>query len=1332
MQTVKRENSKKYLSFGKTLFQILLLFILWSFAKAQPGTPNLKVYPPRAFSGDYHSGPQNIGIIQSKTGMMYFANSSGVLEFDGYYWRMIEGTYDLGPRDFAMDSAGVIYVGGKNNLGYLAPDSTGRLVFRSLLHLLDERDKEFNNIPYVFQIGDEIYFLSKRQLMKYKDNEIKVWQAKSEFSRGYVINDTLYFEQENMGLMKIIHDEIKLALPASEELSDFDKIHFFRTLCPCSERTEHLIGKDAGGNYFLFNGNENLVRINLRVSAFLNTQRIFKDNEAKTSDGKTVIGTLSGGVIVIDENGEFIQSISKENGSPDNIVNALFVDATDGLWIGHDNGISRTQLNSSLTFIDQSSGYTGIVVSITRFEGRLYLSTTDGVYVEKNSGTFNQRMQFERIAEIENQAFTLLEANNSLLVATILGVFEIKRESVKKIVEGIALDIFPSAINEKMVFAGFNDGIVSIEFIDGESKAGVRITGLNDVIYKAISEKNGVVWASNNADKIYKIDLSNYEVTNPTVAEFDSSDGVPNGWIEPFLMSDEVYFGSNLGVYQYDEGKKIFRHTDNEKFQYFNKRNRMAGPIRTDRQGNTWVVSNGKAGRVLPDSSEIYQWDSIATMGIPETSIWSIYTDNNDIVWLGATDFLVRYDTKVKRNNVGNFPAYVRSVVAAEDSLLFMGAGGFTISKPELKFKHNDIAFEFASPFYEGENVYSVKLEGNDEDWSQWSKETKIRYTNLGAGNYIFRVKAKNIYSIESSEAAYSFCVLPPFYLTIWAFMGYTVLVGLAVWGIVVFNSRRLIRVKKRLEGIVKERTKELSLTNEELKKAKEFEEQFLANMSHEIRTPMNSVVGLTNLMLKTDTNPRQVKYLKAIRQSADNMLVIINDILDVSKIQSGKLELDETDFSIRDVVEGALDVMQLAISEKGLKVQIKISDDLPDSVEGDPVRLNQIILNLVNNAVKFTEKGSITISCRVVEKNEPFIRLEFSVEDTGMGIAPENLDVIFANFGQGGKEIARKFGGTGLGLAICRQLIEMQQGKIGVKSEIGKGSTFFFDILYRIGHRKPLTEYEKKIILDDIRLENLKILLVENNDFNQMVAIDTLEELIKGVRVDVAGNGQEAISCILKNDYDLVLMDIYMPVMDGHEAARKIRHELPFPKNEVKIIAVSASSTKQEIEECIKAGMNDYLSKPFRMEELMLKIASLVQNEKSTPAKKESLTNLDFLEEMTGGNAVKKIKCINMYLDGAPLLISALKKGIENSDWKEIREAAHSLIPQFHYMGAAPLKKMAEEIELMAKSKSGMEEIITSAKELENAVNQTFLELKDFLETAAANEKKGTMNPPS
>jgi PAS domain S-box-containing protein len=400
----------------------------------------------------------------------------------------------------------------------------------------------------------------------------------------------------------------------------------------------------------------------------------------------------------------------------------------------------------------------------------------------------------------------------------------------------------------------------------------------------------------------------------------------------------------------------------------------------------------------------------------------------------------------------------------------------------------------------------------------------------------------------------------------------------------IIFNSRD-ISERKRSEQL--EREKELAIEKGKMK------EQFLANMSHEIRTPMNAILGMTRLLLKTNINEEQLFHLNAIFKSSNNLLVIINDILDFSKIESGKMELEEIDFDLYDVIKNASEILRFKAEEKGIKLLTEISESVPQYVVGDPVRLNQIIINLGGNAVKFTEKGSVTIKVYVNNSGDKEL-VRFEVIDTGIGITEDKISSVFESFSQAGKDITRKYGGTGLGLSISKQLAEMHGGAIGLHSKLGVGTTFWFEIPYRIGkvpHAQKAFEISEQTIE---KLKNKKILLAQDNHFNQIVAVGLMHSIVPGMQIDIAGNGQEVVSKIHSNIYDTVLMDIHMPELDGYEATEAIRNSVDERVLKTPIIAMTASGTKEEIKKCYSAGMNNFVLKPFDPAELIYKIAEL------------------------------------------------------------------------------------------------------------------------------------------
>ena len=407
-------------------------------------------------------------------------------------------------------------------------------------------------------------------------------------------------------------------------------------------------------------------------------------------------------------------------------------------------------------------------------------------------------------------------------------------------------------------------------------------------------------------------------------------------------------------------------------------------------------------------------------------------------------------------------------------------------------------------------------------------------------------------------------------------------------------NDAALAEARTRTEQLkilVEERTAALQNTLLELKHTQQFRDRFLANMSHEIRTPMNAIVGLTNLLAHSPLNEQQKKYIQVIKKSGDNLIVVINDILDLSKIEAGKMELEKVPFSLHLTLENIKTILEIKAIEKGIPLQLSIHENVPEFVMADETRLTQILINLTGNALKFTDTGAVKISVNTEYTNGKIAHICFSVEDSGIGIPEDKLEKIFESFGQASTDTTRKYGGTGLGLNISKQLVELYGGKLKVKSTVGKGSAFYFSIPMEISEAPKIELPEMQS--GDTELYQFQILLVEDNLFNQMVAKDTLEVLFPGCNVDIAENGKTAIALASSNIYDIILMDIHLPDIDGFEITKFIRKELDHTKKNVPICAMTASVSKERIGECLAAGMNDYIYKPFREEDLKQKVIS-------------------------------------------------------------------------------------------------------------------------------------------
>ncbi len=513
---------------------------------------------------------------------------------------------------------------------------------------------------------------------------------------------------------------------------------------------------------------------------------------------------------------------------------------------------------------------------------------------------------------------------------------------------------------------------------------------------------------------------------------------------------------------------------------------------------------------------------------------------------------------------------------------------------------------------------------------------------------------------------------------------------------------------------------------SDELIKAKQAKEQFLANMSHEIRTPINGIVGMVNLLDEIPATEEQKKYLSAIKTSSENLQVIINDILDLSAIETGNIRFERIGFNLKELMTSLISSFSYAAKQKGLTITLNFDPYIDEVLIGDPVRLNQVFSNLIGNAVKFTKRGYVKVYALKLAQNENIGQFQFIVDDSGIGIPDDKIKKVFENFEQGDISINRKYGGTGLGLAIVKQLVEAQNGSIDLKSRPGKGTKFTVDLQYEIGEKEDLSDTKSQsttgqvVKTDKIDLSKYKLLLVEDNEVNILYTKKILQNW--NCVPDEAKNGLIALEKLKEQNYDLILMDVRMPIMDGFEASKFIRHNFDPPKSQVPIIALTANAIKGDDEKCIQAGMNDYISKPFQPETLKNKIISNMNlagytkkvskpvNDTSDPSKS---TDLTYLREMSDNDKGFILDMIQSFISQTPKDIENIWFHFTNEEFDEVANLAHKIKPSITFMGIHQLKELVLEIEDNAKKRK-LELLKDQLNTFENTCRKAIEELKE------------------
>lgn len=1221
-------------------------------------------------------------------------------------------------------------------------------------------------------------------------------------------------------------------------------------------------------------------------------------------------GTFGSGVSLF--NGKAFSHYNTKRGLVDDYIRTLFDDNNGNLWIGTDGGgLSVFKLKSFTHFTTDQGLSNNLVLSIFQDNNdKLWFGTFEGgvlIYQESESpdtkGTFihinkNTGLPYNTISSIIED-----DANNFWLGTFGGGVSKLDGESLQSGVLKFNNYSIDQGLNSNFVSSALQDKKGNIWFsTDG------GVTQFNGKEFTTITKNNGL--GSNEVTCVYQDQNDNlwFGTINggvslfkdDTLYQYTTKQGLANNTVWAILQDHNgiMWFGTDGGGLSYFNGNSFRTLSTKDGLS-----NNYVFSLVIDDENYLWVgTTRGLNQFELPNSTS-FDMRSFMNMrpaiinygkmdGLISVDFFTdaVLYDNKNRLWWGTSKALSMLDLKnyksptevpivhiedlIINDRVKNFGELkINGYKNTTSGIHFTDVKPFTNIPIDLSLPHNmnHLTFHFNATDWSAPHQirYQYRMLDLDNEWSLVSKDNMADYLSIPPGQYSFQIRSIGKAENWSKTLEYSFTIRWPWWQTWWAIILYIISIGILIWLIIVWRVNIVKKQKIVLENLIFDRTRELDDARKQAEQATIDKSQFLATISHEIRTPLNAIMGLTNLAINTDLNPKQEDYLQKIDRSSVTLLSLLNDVLDFSKIEAGKMQIEEVNFDLEIVLNSIIVLNLQTARDKKLEFVVSIDPLVPRMLIGDPLRIGQIITNLCSNAIKFTSSGEVVIHVSIGKKiGNKELLLEISVLDTGIGISEEQIPFLFEEFKQADSSITRKYGGTGLGLTICKLLVEMMDGEIWIETELGKGTTFFFNCKVGVQHDKhsqtkiipdelkgnnllvcidqPATlislittlqsfslnvdkvtsgeevlkqletksydlllidnqigdmsgvetiisahkntkippiktilitdddkyttsfekntlgidEYLIKPFLPSVVLEKImtvfgmekvssslhnekdlyvnkikkaisgkQILLAEDNEINSQVVSELIN--IVGIKVDLANNGAKALQLALKVPYDLILMDLHMPVMDGYDSSRQIR------KNNIltPIIAITAEAISLVEAKCKEARINDIITKPINPDLLYdkllkwmdvdIKPAKLKSKPKANTDKQlpsSSFPNLDMQTAVRrfGGNEKLYKKMLDKFVYSNKQTCANITELISKGEFEKAHILIHTLKGESGNVGATKVFKLSQQIE-KAVSNKNVSEIEKKVILLEKSITEITVSLQNYFQATAS-----------
>lgn len=1169
------------------------------------GLPIIRNYSPL----EYGSHRQNWDIDQAPDGTMYFANGKGVLSFNGVDWQLTMVPNRGHVRSLAVDRDGTVYVGANNDFGELIVNANGEREFKSFLPLIDSTDYHFGRIRKTIPTPDGVYFQSYLRIFLARDGVVKVWRFSSTCYRAFWINDQLYAADLDRGLLRLKGEDF-VPVPNGDFLINKQVM----MMSPFEGKT--LIGTRQNG-FFLYDG-LNFVPLHTEIDPLL-TEFALYEGMISRQDKIIVTTAVNKGLFILNKTGKLETSIDQSKGLASDDIMSIFEDRQSALWLGMQEGMARVDINGPYSKYDDRVGLKGTIQSLLVSDNNIFAASSEGLIQIK--ATDEDYTIINREA-INSYCWNLTLWQDQILIACTHGAYAVRGQELFTL-HGrsvFASGIAKSPSDSLAVLVAKDDGFIYQNWNGSNWVETGRVEGIRGAVRDIIEDKRGVFWLKTRSNGVFKVNLSlvgnKLTFQEPDIQHYYIDKGVPQGENNIFKVNELLLLRSELdSLYHYDEASDRFRITSILREQMgmddglvLPKGSKTTGKLWLDyfKEGRKFLIRAEErldgtyALEYYPFSSKMYNFKD------PYGNERFFGDEHN--AWFASMQGILQVDLEKLQKEDGEVPLLITSVQNGDQTLY---TSGIKNGNTDFAYRQNDLSFYYSAPLYQhAENLqYATQLAGYDTEWSGWSRNASIGYTNLPEGQYLFKVKAKNDFDTESEVVTYGFSISPPWYRSQLAILAYVLVGVMLIWLVVYLRSAQLRQEQARLEQIVKERTVEIKKQAEEINELYQVKNRFLANISHELRTPLTLILGPVEQLLasaKKDTEKQQLSWM---HKNSQKLLKLINQLLDLSKVEAGKLTLKCSQQDVVQFAQYICSAFESLARQKNIRLLFKAKEDAL-FLYFDPEKLEHILNNLLHNALKFTEKGSVKLEIEeITQSDRSFAKI--TVSDTGVGIHPQQLPHVFDRFFQASQEDTLASQGTGIGLALCKELVDLHSGKIEVESELGKGSRFC--VLLPLG-KNHLNEEEIVVHTDYLPKEaapvlathsNLKIktqtdealplvLLVDDN-------LDMLDyihlQLQKHFRFLKAQDGNEGLQIAQQELPDLIVSDVMMPGMSGLELCAKIKSDIK--TDHIPVILLTARIGEDDKIQGLQSQADEYLQKPFNGKELQVRIQNLIENRK-------------------------------------------------------------------------------------------------------------------------------------